>query len=132
MQYMLDTNMLSHLVRQPRGAVAQWIRRVGFQNVTVSIFVAAEAKTWMAKGAARRLAEQFETIMKHVRVEPFEQPGDTIYAELRAELERSGQPIGANDMWIAAHALALDCTLVTANEREFRRVPRLRVENWLA
>ena len=53
------------------------------------------------------------------------------YARIRADLERRGQPIGANDLWIAAHALALGCTLVTNNTREFERVPGLRLENWV-
>jgi tRNA(fMet)-specific endonuclease VapC len=52
------------------------------------------------------------------------------YAEIRTQLQRTRQPIGSNDLWIAAHALADDLTLVTNNEREFRRVPGLRVENW--
>jgi len=63
---------------------------------------------------------------------PFEEPADLIYADIRATLEKSGTPIGANDLFIAAHALALNATLVTGNEREFRRVPGLEVENWLA
>ena len=58
-------------------------------------------------------------------------PIDVVYARARLELEAAGTPIGANDLWIAAHALALDLTLVTANEREFHRVPGLSVENWL-
>jgi tRNA(fMet)-specific endonuclease VapC len=55
----------------------------------------------------------------------------TRYGEIRAELERRGRPIGANDTWIAAHALAEDLTLVTNNMREFARVPGLRLENWM-
>lgn len=132
MLYMLDTNMFSHVVREPRGVAARRMGQVGYSQIILSIFVAAEARTWMVKGATRRLREQFEAIVERFVIRSFEQPGDTIYAELRAALEKIGQPIGANDLWIAAHALALDCTLVTANEREFRRVPDLRVENWLA
>ena len=62
---------------------------------------------------------------------PFAEPADQVYAELRAHLERAGTPIGPHDLLIAAHALALDLTLVTDNLREFSRVPDLRVENWL-
>ena len=60
-----------------------------------------------------------------------EPPGDATYASLRARLEREGRPIGANDLLIAAQALTLGHTLVTDNEREFRRIPPLTVENWL-
>ena len=62
---------------------------------------------------------------------PFETPADAAYAELRTTLEQNGTPIGANDMLIAAHALALGLTLVTDNEREFSRVHGLSTENWL-
>jgi tRNA(fMet)-specific endonuclease VapC len=62
---------------------------------------------------------------------PFEQPADVVYGALRARLEEIGQPIWANDLFVAAHALALHCTLVTDNEREFTRITALAVENWL-
>jgi len=76
--------------------------------------------------AAAHLAALIET----VQVLPLPLDAARRYAEIRAELERAGRPIGSNDLWIAAHALAEDLTLVTNNEREFRRVPGLRVENW--
>ena len=62
---------------------------------------------------------------------PLEKPVDLHYGEIRAFLSRAGKPIGGNDLFIAAHASALDLTLVSANIREFSRVPGLRVENWL-
>lgn len=64
-------------------------------------------------------------------VRSWDAPADHVYGRIRADLQRRGQPIGSNDLLIAAHALALDCILVTDNEREFSRVPGLRVENWL-
>ena len=132
MSYMLDTNILSHIVREPRGAAGRRLRQVGAESVMLSIFVLAEARVWMAKGASPRLRDQFDLVIEQMPVVPFEEPGDIIYGELRAELERSGRTIGGNDLWIASHALSLGCILVTANEREFRRVPGLKVENWLA
>ena len=66
-----------------------------------------------------------------MEVLPFESPSDAIYAELRTRLESRGRPIGGNDLLIAAHALANDCTIVTANEKEFSRAKGLKVENWL-
>lgn len=62
---------------------------------------------------------------------PLEEPADRCYSELRADLEKRGATIGPNDMLIAAHALALQCAVITANELEFSRVPGLQVENWL-
>jgi tRNA(fMet)-specific endonuclease VapC len=70
-------------------------------------------------------------ILSAIEVLPFEEPADQRYGELRADLERRGASIGPNDMLIAAHALMLDCIVVTANVREFSRVRGLRVENWL-
>ena len=78
------------------------------------------------------MLRQLETVLTELPVLPFEPPADRVYGGIRAYLERVGMPIGPNDLFIAAHALALDLTLVTANKREFRRVPGLKVENWLA
>lgn len=78
-----------------------------------------------------RLTAQLETILGAVDVLPLESPADATYGALRAELERRGTLIGPHDMLIAAHCLALDLTLVTDNEREFARIDRLIVENWL-
>jgi tRNA(fMet)-specific endonuclease VapC len=72
-----------------------------------------------------------EAILADIPVLPFDAPTDRAYARTRQALERSGASVSANDLLIAAHALALDCILVTDNEREFSRVPGLRVENWL-
>jgi len=128
---MLDTSILSDLVRQPRGRAAARIRHVGESAVLLSVFTAAEARFGALRSDSERLAAQLELVLERFAIVAFEPPGDSRYAELRAELERAGTPIGGNDCWIAAHALALDCTLVTANEQEFRRVGGLRVENWL-
>jgi len=73
-----------------------------------------------------------ETVLSVIEVGPFEADADRHYAEIRAALEKKGTPIGANDMLIAAHARALGTMCVTANVTEFRRVPGLKVENWLA
>ena len=82
---------------------------------------------------ARRVRQRFHVcVLEALDVVALEPPVDAVYGELRASLERIGRPMGANDLFIAAHALALGATLVTANEREFRRVERLFVENWLS
>jgi tRNA(fMet)-specific endonuclease VapC len=85
----------------------------------------------MNKGS-ERLSLQVEAILSALSILPLEEPVDVRYAELRQGLERSGTPIGGNDMLITAHALALGLTLVTGNLREFARVPGLNVENWLS
>lgn len=129
MGFLLDTNHISVLVNDPNGACAQRIRRAAEQAFT-SIIVIAEVRFGLAKRPSVRLQELTEAVISGIKAEPWESPADIRYAEVRAYLERKGTPISANDMLIASHALALDATVVTANEREFRRVPGLKVVNW--
>jgi tRNA(fMet)-specific endonuclease VapC len=131
MGFLLDTNQLSVLVNDPNGRCAQRIRRAADQAFT-SVIVVAEVRFGLSRRPVARLRELTEAVIDSIRIEPWDSPADVRYAEIRAYLERKGTPIGANDLFIAAHALALDATLVTANEREFRRVPHLEVENWAA
>lgn len=131
-RYMLDTNILSELVRNPHGVVARRIAEVGGDAVCASIVTAAELRFGCAKKGSPRLLRQVEAILEGVEVLPFDVPADAEYAGIRAELEAAGTPIGPNDLLIAAHARALGTTLVTANISEFSRVRELKVENWLA
>lgn len=131
-KYLLDTNIVSALVREPQGAVTRRIARVGEAKVCTSIVVACELRYGAAKKGTSRLTEQLEQVLSALPVLPPEPGVDRRYAELRAELERNGVPIGANDMLIAAHALALQLTLVTDNMSEFQRVKGLSVSNWLS
>jgi tRNA(fMet)-specific endonuclease VapC len=77
------------------------------------------------------LSSQLDIVLSAFDVLAIERPIDSVYADLRARLERAGTPIGANDLWIAAQALSLGHRMVTDNEREFSRVDGLAVENWL-
>jgi len=129
--YLLDTNIVSDLVRVPQGRAASRVRMVGDSAVCTSIIVAAELRYGAAKKGSARLTAQLEAVLLALPVLPFESPADATYGRLRAQLERAGQPIGGNDLLIAAHAMALGHTLVTDNEREFVRVTGLRCENWL-
>ena len=103
-RYLLDTNIVSDLVRNPQGRVAQRIGAVGEAQICTSVIVAAELRYGAAKRGSPRLT---------------------------AQLEQAGQPIGGNDLLIAAQALALGLTMVTDNEREFGRIGELACENWL-
>jgi tRNA(fMet)-specific endonuclease VapC len=131
MRYLLDTNIVSDLVRNPQGKVAQHIRKVGEVQVCTSIIVAAELRYGAAKKASSRLSAQLEAVLGALEVLPFETPADAAYRSLRSRLEQTGRPIGANDLLIAAHALALGYAIITDNENEFARVEDLRLENWL-
>lgn len=131
MRYLLDSNIISDLLRYPRGKVAQNLKRVGERQVCTSIIVAAELRFGIAKKGSRQLEADLEAILGAMDVLPFETPADKTYGLIRARLEKSGRPIGANDLLIAAQAMALGYTVVTDNEREFSRVENLQHENWL-
>jgi tRNA(fMet)-specific endonuclease VapC len=128
-EYLLDTNVISDLVRDPFGALAARIEQDG-DKAAISLIAIAEIQFGLRKNPMLRRSRLMLNSLERFPALAWEAPAELRYAELRVELERLGTPIGSNDMLIAAHALALDCTLVTANEREFRRVPGLRVENW--
>src|ERR1700693_1586790 len=125
MRFLLDTNIVSDLVRHPRGRIFDRISEVGEEDVCTSIIVAAELRYGATKKNSSRLMSQLEAVLGALEVLALEAPVDAVYGVIRAGLERTGQPIGANDMLIAAHALALDLTVVTENEREFVRVDDL-------
>jgi len=130
-RYLLDTNILSDLVRNPSGCVAQRIAEVGEVAVCTSVIVAAELRFGACKRDSQRLTRQVETILGAMELVAWEEPADRCYATLRSRLEREGRPIGGNDMLIAAQALALGLTVVTHNSREFARIPALKLEDWL-
>lgn len=130
-RYLLDTNILSTLVRDPRGPVANRIAAVGEHAICTSIVVAAELRFGGEKSGSSRLADRVDAILSALEILPLEKPVDRHYAALRWALARRGEPIGPNDMLIAAHALCQGLTVVTANVGEFSRVPGLGVENWL-
>src|SRR5437667_10511228 len=131
MPYLLDTNVVSDLVRNPRGGLAERSREVGEVQVCTSCIVAAELRYGAAKRASPRLATQLEAVLGVLDVLPFEVPADTVYGLIRTRLEQIGRPIGGNDLLIAAQAVALGYTIVTDNEREFARIDGLLRENWL-
>jgi tRNA(fMet)-specific endonuclease VapC len=131
MRYLLDTNIVSDLVRNPQGRVARHIRKVGEAQVCTSIIVAAELRYGAAKKRSPRLSTQLEAVLGALEVLPFETPADAAYGLLRTRLEQVGTPIGANDLFIAAQAIVLGYIIVTDNEKEFTRIKHLPHENWL-
>jgi len=130
-RYLLDTNSLSDLVRNPGGRAARRLAVVGETAVCTSIIVACELRYGAAKKSFPQLSERVEVILGSLEVLPLDKESDRHYAEIRSHVERIGKPIGSNDLLIASHALALDLTLVTDNVEELGRVPGLSIENWL-
>ena len=129
--YLLDTNILSDLIRHPGGLVARRVEEVGQKEIFTSIIVAAELRYGCAKKGSAKLLERVQGLLETIPMLPLDMPTDAQYGLIRAELEAAGQPIGMNDLLIASHALALGLTLVTDNTSEFSRVRGLKVENWL-
>lgn len=129
--YLLDTNIISDLVRNPSGSTTRRIEQIDPGDLCTSIIVAAELRYGCAKKGSAKLLSRVESVLAFVPVLPLDIPADDEYGGIRAELEAAGQIIGMNDLLIAAHAYTLKATLVTNNTREFGRIRGLTVENWL-
>ena len=129
--HLLDTNIVSNLVRHPQGKAAQCLALVDPYRVCTSLIVVSELRYGVEKKGSAKLALQLEKVLAGLDILTYSTPADFHYGRIRAVLQRVGQPIGYNDFLIAAHALSLGAILVTDNMGEFSRVPGLRVENWL-
>lgn len=129
--FMLDTNICIYIRRRRPASVTDRLRREGVARSIISVVTYAELRLGAEKGRARERDLAIITeLTSRLRIASVPLEAAEHYADIRAHLERRGEIIGANDLWIAAHARAAALTLVTNNEREFRRVPDLRVENW--
>jgi tRNA(fMet)-specific endonuclease VapC len=129
---MLDTNIISDLIRNPQGNAAKRIVKAGETNICISIIVAAELRYGYARSGSKRLRDAVEELLSEITVLPFDVPADAEFGSIRSELEATGKSIGPNDLLIAAHARAVGATIVTANVDEFKRVRGLAVQNWAA
>lgn len=131
-RYLLDTNILSDLLRNPGGRSARKLAVVGDTAVCTSVVIACELRYGAVKKRSPELAERVEILLQSLEVLPLDKEVDRHYGEIRWQLERLGTPIGPNDLLIAAHARTLDLIVVTDNVEEYSRVPDLAIENWLA
>ena len=130
--WMLDTNILSDLIRNPRGVLMERLDATEPDAVCTSIVVACELRFGARRKGSDVLTQRVEQLLETLAVLSLDPPADRHYADIRATLERAGTPIGSHDLFIAAHARSRGMTLVTHNTREFARVPGLRLEDWLA
>ena len=129
--FMLDTNIISDLVRNPGGRAAERLAEVGDGEVATSVIVAGELRYGCLRKGSARLTERVEAVLREIDVLSLKPEVGALYGEIRRDLEARGMPIGQNDLWIAAQARSAEAVLVTGNEDEFRRVGGLAVENWL-
>lgn len=132
MKYMLDTNICIYLIKEQPLRVMDTFRSHAIGDIGVSSITVSELWYGVAKSTHREANEQaLEQFLLPLIVSPFDDRAGEAYGEIRAALEKQGQPIGAMDLLIAAHAVSLGVCLVTNNEREFARVPDLIIENWV-
>ena len=132
MRYLLDTCMISAVMRDRDGPGAYRLREMsGEDEVVTSYVVLAELEAGLMKTPSKPRRRNLELILEKLPVLPLDWDVLPFYAAARAELEGKGLMIGGNDFWIAAHAMALDAVLVTDNAREFSRIPGLKMENWI-
>lgn len=130
---MLDTNICIYIVKHKPPAVKARFERFKPGQLVISIVTFGELWYGAQKSSdATRAISLLESFTRDVPVQPLDTAPGRAYGVIRARLERQGRPIGNNDLWIAAHALSLGLTIATNNEREFKRVPGLSVENWAA
>ena len=130
-RYMLDTNICIYLRRRRPPHVVRRFAELKKGEAVISAITYGELRYGAEKNAAREsLIASLSELIALIPVEPMHASAGEAYGSIRAALERRGETIGNNDLWIAAHARAAGLTLVTNNEREFKRVPGLQIENW--
>lgn len=131
MRYLLDTDICIYLINRRPPKVLDRFRRHEVGDIGVSSVTVAELACGVVKSVSERNRAALEGFLLPLEIADFDQKAAWKFGEIRSALERAGKPIGPCDMQIAAHALALGCTVVTNNLREFQRVPGLKVENWV-
>jgi tRNA(fMet)-specific endonuclease VapC len=130
-RYMLDTNMCIYIAKHRPPEVRARFERLKPGQLVMSAITYGELYYGASKSSqqAKALA-QLQELVQDIPVEELDSRASEAFGEIRATLEKEGRLIGNNDLWIGAHALALNLTLATNNEREFKRIPGLSLENW--
>lgn len=132
LKYLLDTNILSELIKQPNGYAAQKIASLkNTASCCTSVIVACELRYGVLKKGSPALTAKVDQLLETIEILPFDQNAEPHYARLRVALEHAGTPIGSNDLLIASQACTLGLTIITGNVKEFSRIPDLTIENWL-
>ena len=132
MQFILDTNICIFLIKRKPVNVLERFKKTDISKISISSITLSELFYGVSKSS--KPEQNFTALAQFVaplEILPFESEAAQYYGDLRAILEKQGTPIGSLDMLIAAHALSINSTLVTNNEKEFNRVPHLKIENWV-
>ncbi len=132
MKYLLDTNICIYIIKQKPASVRDKFRELAIGEVGVSSITVAELEYGVQKSRwPERNQQALHQFLLPLEITPFDAQHAATYGNIRANLEAKGTTVGSLDMLIAAHALHLGLTLVTNNEREFKRIPQLAIENWI-
>ncbi len=132
-RYLLDTNICIYIAKHKHSALRERFARHSANEMAMSVITLGELQFGAEKSQSReRAVDAIRALADIIQPAPLPQTAGEHYGRIRAALQARGQPIGNNDLWIAAHARAEDWLLVTNNEREFLRVEGLRVENWVS
>ena len=131
LRYMLDTDICSYVMKRSQDALLRRLQKVPVSDVCISVVTKSELLYGVEVSPRRQQDEAaLNAFLNYVEVLDFPDNASARYAQIRAQLKKSGKMIGANDLFIAAHARSLGLTLVTHNTQEFRRVHRLAIEDW--
>ena len=131
MRYLLDTDTCSNIMRASGGSIWDRLDKLEERSAAISVITLGELQFGVAlKPMATRIAAHLDIILRYLQVLPLNRDTCLHYGRIRSDLQVKGTPIGPNDLWLSAHALALGLTLVTNNTREFKRVSGLKLENW--
>ena len=129
---LLDTNICIHIIKRKPTSVIQHFQQYQPGDIGISAITLAEMQFGVAKSKAQqRNQEALDEFLISLEILPFSEAATHAYGQIRADLERQGGGLGANDLLIAAHAFSLSALLVTNNTREFERVPGLQIANWV-
>jgi len=132
-RYMLDTDTCSYIVKRTNDTVLKKLQRVPIAEVCICVITKAELLYGVEISPRKHIDSlAVDAFLRHVSVLDFPDMAAAHYAEIRADLKKRGAMIGANDLLIAAHARSMGMTLVTNNTREFKRVKKLTLENWVS
>ena len=132
MKFMLDTNICIYIIKRQPGSVLGRVESHPVGDIGISVITLAELEYGVSKSSKpARNRDALEQFVSSLEVAPFDRQATVAYGKIRALLEKKGDLIGSMDLLIAAHAVTLGIRLVTNNVREFKRVPGLRVENWV-
>ncbi len=132
-EYMLDTDISSYIMKRSHDSVLRKLQEIPIGAVCISVITKSELLFGVEMSSRRQQDHMaLEEYLRHVEVLALPDEAALHYAQIRAALKAHGTMIGANDLFIAAHARSLDCTLVTNNTGEFGRVQDLNIENWIA